>query len=192
MADAMPVGLPLNDISDNDADMDDSDAAAWLLTNTAVDRLPAADDLNVVFRAQPKPVRARHRVAYRTSLLVLVLSRFNRGAANLAHLHTVMWATRSARTRQMFSAWWNGRRFYANSTERFDPDLQITLNLALVDELVELAGSTRRIRLTSKGRELARLIEENSELLAIDKSFLGKLDQLSDAAMERKLGEVSR
>src|SRR5437870_4089809 len=66
--------------------------------------------MNVVFRLQPKPIQARHRVTYRTALLVLVLSRFNKNAAKLTNLHTVVWATRSKRTRQMFTAWWMGRR----------------------------------------------------------------------------------
>jgi hypothetical protein len=131
-------------------------------------------------------------VAYRTALVVLVLSHFNQGAARLTNLHTVMWATRTARTRRIFGAWWEGRRFYDSSTERLDPDLQITLNLALVDGLLEPAGQGRRVRLTDKGAELARLLESEPGLLRIEKKFLGGVERLSDASMDRRLGEVPR
>jgi hypothetical protein len=161
-----------------------------LASSTEVVAVPA--ELDIVFRTQPKQVEARHRVAYRTALVVLVLSRFNRHAAKLTNLHTVMWATRTARTRRTFSAWWNGRRFYNASTERLDPDLQITLNLAIVDGLVAPAGEGRRVQLTERGNELARLLDDEHELLAIEKKFLSALEPLSDASMERQLGEVRR
>src|SRR6266511_4363407 len=94
------------------------EAALWALATGSSQ--PDGDELRapVVFRSQPKPIDARHRVAYRTSLLVLTLSRFNRNAAKLANLHLLMWATRSARTRRLLSAWWSGRRFANTVTQR--------------------------------------------------------------------------
>lgn len=144
-----------------------------------------AAELDVVFRQQAKPVPARHRVAYRSAALVLVLSRFNQGAAAIPHLHTVMWSLRSPRTRQMFSAWWRGRRFAFTSTERIDPDLQVTLNLAVVDGLVTPTGKGRRVRLTGKGEALAARIEDEPELLTVEKAYLDGLGKLTDAAMKR-------
>jgi hypothetical protein len=166
------------------------EAAVSALAAASVDTEAVPSDVNIVFRQQPKPVEARHRIAYRTALLVLVLSRFNRGAAKLTNLHTVMWATRSARTRRMFSAWWSGRRFYNTATDRLDPDLQITLNLALVDGVIAPASKGTRVRLTDKGQELARLIDQETGLLAVEKLFLGTLQRISDASIENKLGEV--
>jgi len=168
------------------------DEATVLHLASSAEVVAVPSELDIVFRMQPKQVEARHRVAYRTALVVLVLSHFNRRAAKLTNLHTVMWATRSARTRRVFGAWWNGRRFYNASTERLDPDLQITLNLAIVDGLVAPAGEGRRVQLTKKGIELAHLLDGEPELLAIEKKFLGALEPLSDASMDRRLGEVQR
>jgi hypothetical protein len=149
-----------------------------------------AADLDIVFRRQPKPVVARHRLAYRTALVVLVLSRFNQGAAKLTNLHTLMWATRSSRTRRMFTSWWAGRRLYFTSADRIDPDLQVTLNLALVDGLIEPRANRSRIQLTDKGHDLATRIDAIHDLLVVEKAFLQHLDRLSDGAMERRLAEV--
>jgi hypothetical protein len=168
------------------------EATLWQLAAASDDAETVSPEVDIVFRRQPKLVEARHRVAYRTALVVLVLSRFNLGAARLTNLHTIMWATRTARTRRIFSAWWEGRRFHNSSTERLDPDLQITLNLALVDGLLEPAGQGTRVRLTDKGTELARLLDGEPALLHIEKRFLGGLQRLSDASMERRLGEVPR
>jgi hypothetical protein len=182
-------------VTDNSAgavELRDGEGALWQLAASSVDAEPVSAEVDIVFRRQPKPVEARHRIAYRTALVVLVLSHFNRGAAKLTNLHTIMWATRTSRTRRIFKAWWYGRRFYNSPTERLDPDLQITLSLALVDGLLTPAGNGTRIRLTDKGIELARFLEAEAGLLVIEKRFLGDLERLSDASMERKLGEVPR
>jgi hypothetical protein len=168
------------------------DAAVWSLAETSAQGESVSSSVEVVFRRQPKPVDARHRIAYRTALLVLVLSHFNRRAAKLTNLHTVMWATRSSRTRQMFKAWWSGRRTYNTTTDRLDPDLQVTLNLALIDGVIAPAGGGTRTRLTDKGTELARLIDDQPEVLTVEKTFLAGLTRLSDAEMERRLGETPR
>jgi hypothetical protein len=176
---------PSSDVLSRERD----EAALWALATGSSQ--PDGDELRapVVFRSQPKPIDARHRVAYRTALLVLTLSRFNRNAAKLANLHLLMWATRSARTRRLLSAWWSGRRFANTVTQRLDPDLQVTLNLALVDGLVEPAGADRqRVRLTDKGVALVGLIDAENELLAVEKAFLATLAPLSDAAVARHLG----
>jgi hypothetical protein len=164
------------------------DESAWSTASVRPD--VDTSDVNVFFRRQSKPVPARHRVAYRTALLVLVLSRFNQHAAKLTNVHTLMWATRTARTRRMFTAWWEGRRFYFTATDRIDPDLQVTLNLALVDGLIEPGTNRTRVQVAEKGRELARRMDELENLLVVEKAFLNSLERLSDGAMERRLTAV--
>lgn len=145
--------------------------------------------LAVTFRRQPRAVPARQRVAYRTSLLVLILSRFNQTAARLDNLHLLTWAARSGRTRTMLQRWWSGRRFISTSTVRMDPDLDLTIRLALADGLIQTAGSNRqRLKLTEKGESLARAIDEAPSLLSIEKAFLETLAPLSDGSVDRRLG----
>jgi hypothetical protein len=132
---------------------------------------------------------ARRRIAYRTSLLVLVLSRFNANAAKLEHVHLFMWATRTKRTRKMLSAWWAGRRFATTQLQRTDPDLLVTVRLAIADGLVGVKGQGRqRIYLTDKGADLAGAIDREEDLLSIEKNFLSSFPRLSDAAVARNLG----
>ena len=91
----------------------------------------------------------------------------------------------------MFSAWWSGRRAYNTITDRLDPDLQVTLNLALIDGVVEPAAAGTRTRLTDKGRELARLLERLShkKLVLIDTAGMGPRDgRLTEQLAALKLG----
>lgn len=150
---------------------------------------PANDSVEVVFRRQPRPVEARHRLAYRTSLLVLTLSFFNQNAARLDNLHVMTWATRSSRTRRMLLAWWSGRQFVGTSSVRMDPDLDLTLRLARADGLIEQAGASgQRLKLTDLGLRLADLIRGDVDVLVAEKEFLMRFGRLSDAVIDRQLG----
>ena len=151
----------------------------------------SADDLDVpiVFRRQARAVEARHRTIYRSALLILVLSRFNKDAARLDNLHLFVWATRSSRTRNMLRAWWSGKRFISTTSVRLDPDLDLSIRLARADRLVETAGTNRqRLRLTEKGQAFARLLDETANVLSEEKKFLDSFQALSDGSVDRKLG----
>lgn len=168
---------------------DRDEGVLWSLAASDADSEPENLAVPIVFRRQARPVEARRRVAYRTALLVLILAGFNRNAARIDNLHLLMWATRSARTRRLFEAWWSGRRFANTVTQRLDPDLEVTINLALVDGLVASTGSNReRVRLTEKGMQFATLINARSGLLNIEKEFIASLAVLSDAAVRQHLG----
>lgn len=165
------------------------DSVVWTLAATPGEPGDSSLLVPVVFRQQPRPLDARHRVAYRTALLMLILNRFNRSAARLDNLHLLTWATRSGRTRAIVQSWWAGRRPANIATQRLDPDLQVTLNLTLVDGLIHFTGARRdRVELTENGKSLARLIEDEPSLLDLEKHFLGSLGQLSDSKITRVLG----
>ncbi|RKR89529.1 hypothetical protein BDK92_3883 [Micromonospora pisi] len=161
----------------------------WALAAAA--SITEADGLQIPagFHKRPHAMDARRRIAYRTSLLVLILSRFNGKAAKLENVHLFMWATRTKRTRRMLSAWWAGRRFATAQLHRIDPDLLVTVRLAIADGLVGVKGQGRqRVYLSEKGVDLASAIDQEEELLATEKSFLASFPRLSDAAVARLLG----
>jgi hypothetical protein len=158
-------------------------AAATTLTEAEGVQIPAG------FHKRPHAIDARKRIAFRTALLVMVLSRFNGKAANLENVQLFIWASRTSRTRAMLMAWWAGRRFASTQLQRADPDLQVTARLAIVDGLVGVKGQgSRRLYLTEKGVALAEALDRESEVLSIEKRFLASFSRLSDAAVARHLG----
>jgi hypothetical protein len=167
------------------------DTASLNLGGVVTTRTPdeAFNDLSVTFTRRAAPVDARRRVVYRTALLVLVLSYFNRDAAHLSNLHLIMWGTRTARTRLLLRGIWSGRRYTFDTTVRIDPELQVTLNLAVRDGLVETQNTNlSRVRLTDNGRRYASAIRADENLLALEKQILDELSPLSDAAVARRIG----
>jgi hypothetical protein len=88
----------------------------------------------------------------------------------------------------MFSNWWAGRRYADTVTSRIDPELDVTLNLALVDGLIEPLSDRSRVRLSGKGSALAKLIEASEDTLLSEKAFLSQLPALSDTTITRRLG----
>lgn len=155
------------------------------MSNSSVDAIQTFDS-PVTFTSRPRMVRAEQRVAWRLSALALVLNRFNKKAASIQHLHIVGWALRSPRSRQAFLMFWEGKRTAGSLTDRFDPNLAVTLNLALAHGLIDLHSASRRVALTDDGAALASEIEGQPDLLRDVKSFLNSLgDKLSDAKIEK-------
>lgn len=178
-----------DDVPTAEAQDDRQGAVLWALAASAP--LAESEDLQVPagFHKRPQQVEARRRIAYRTSLLVLVLSRFNKQAAKLQNVHLFMWATRTGRTRRMLSAWWSGRRYVTTQLNRIDPDLQVTVRLAIADGLVRVGGQgNQRLYLTDEGSDLASAIVREEGILSTEKRFLASFPRLSDAAIARHLG----
>jgi hypothetical protein len=149
-------------------------------------------DAPVRFQRQPRPLPAEQRVAYRLAVLTLTLSRFRQSTASIQHLHLLGWATRTRRSRAMLLGWWDGRRFADTVTERLDPNLNVTLNLALVHGLVRVHGAQgKRVALTEQGAGLVNRVDADEKLLRTEKSFLEGLGQLSDARIASVLGRVA-
>ncbi len=142
-------------------------------------------DAPVVFTQRPRPLLAEHRVSYRLATIVLVLSRFRSATASLRSLHLISWAIRTRRSRSMLLAWWGGRRFADTVTERLDPALSVTLNLAISHGLVRLLPAGQRLQLTEAGAELARTVDGSEALLVTEKAFLEELMPLNDARVAR-------
>ena len=88
----------------------------------------------------------------------------------------------------MFKNWWEGRRYADTVTSRIDPELDVTLNLALVDALIEPLSDRKRVRLSQKGKALAELIVGAQDVLAVEKAFLSSLKPLSDSTITQHLG----
>jgi hypothetical protein len=143
----------------------------------------------VQFTRRPRLVRAEQRLGWRLGLVVIVLSRFNRTAGTVGHLHVLSWALRSQRSRQVFLAFWEGRRAAGEIVNRMDPSLPLTLSLAAAHGLIEVKDN-RRVGLTESGKALAKRIKSADDLFATELGYLDRLGSLRDARMERLLGPV--
>jgi hypothetical protein len=144
----------------------------------------------VMFQQYRSVLRVNERVAWRIPVLVLVVSKFRGQRASVANLHLMIWAMKSAVTRALISAWWEGRQPADLATIRTDPHLEVTLGLAAAEDLVAI-GRTGRVELTERGKEFAALIDGDSELMSIEKDLLRELAPLNESSILRHMGGAS-
>lgn len=114
------------------------------------------------------------RTAWRLSILCLLLQRGRANTLSLEHLHVLWWSIRTAKSRDLLLRWFDGARSPDELLVRFDPSLTVTLDLALGQGLVtrKTSGS---IRLATAGVSLATSINEQENLMVVEKAFLAAL-----------------
>ena len=143
------------------------------------------------FTNSPVLISVRNRLPWRTGLMCLILSSFNKGQARLDHLHLLTWAVDTDGTRELFRIWLSGARPMDRSTARIDPDLNRTISLAHGLGLVELTNSGK-VRLTEGGSALAAELNAVDAIFTVEKRYLGGLGPLNEARLNRVLGALAQ
>lgn len=146
--------------------------------------IPAAP----VFSSRKAGIPGEYRLAWRLSLLCLLLNRGRGRALAFDHLHVLWWATRSSRTRELMVRWFRGDKRPDELLVRFDPALSATVDLALGQGLV-LRESTGTVRLSEAGGKLAAAIENDASALVAEREFLATLPKSITQRQIRELLE---
>lgn len=128
----------------------------------------------VRFARRPDPVPADLRFHWRVAALVLVLHRCRSDTATLQQLHVLTWALRSEETRKTFIRWSTGDKRPDDVIVRYDPALSLSVDLATGFGLVERTDKGH-VTLSDTGERLAVAIENESQILIVEKSFLDLL-----------------
>jgi len=114
------------------------------------------------------------RVAWRLSILCILLQRGRAKTLALEHLHVLWWAVRSNESRNVFLRWFDGDKRPDEFLVRFDPSLTATVDLAIGQKLV-VSQASGAVQLTARGVDLASVVGADSEVLAVEKDFLARL-----------------
>ena len=114
------------------------------------------------------------RIAWRLSVLCLLLRRGRANTLALEHLHVLWWSVRSEATRSLLLRWFKGEGRPDEMLVRFDPSLSVTLDLALGQHLAEITDSGA-VRLTANGAALADAVLVQDDALVEEKTFLSAL-----------------
>lgn len=144
-------------------------------------------DALVRFQGNRTVLPASNRVVWRMSLLVLTLGKFRGQTASVRSLHLISWALRGGRTSNMLRSWLTGRAIPDLVTSRIDPQLDMTLRLAAAEGLITMT-TNGRAGLTDRGRELAAVLDGDSEVLEAEKSLLRDIAPLNDSSLARRMG----
>ncbi|GAA3804033.1 hypothetical protein CSO01_02450 [Cellulomonas soli] len=153
----------------------------------ALDPAHSAADAVVVFSISRAPLRVSERIAWRLSLIVLVLSKCRGQAASAQTLHNLSWALQNSATRALARQWWESPESADLATMRTDPRLATTITIAAAEDLLAIAPSGR-VELTDRGREFGAMIDSDESLMSQEKALLRDLAPLNDRQVMLRLG----
>lgn len=126
------------------------------------------------FTRRDENIPGDSRVAWRLSVLALLLVRGRSNTLALEHLHVLWWAIRSSTSRDIFLRWISGERRPDELLVRFDPSLTLTVDLAQGQGLVVI-GPSGSVQLTAGGLSFALAIGQATGVLEAEKAFLQDL-----------------
>lgn len=133
-------------------------------------------DLDVPFKfnLRSTPLPADLRPAWRVALVLLILFHSRGQKATLQKLHVLNSAMRTPGTRQVFIEYVEGKARRDEVIPRVEPGLNRAVNFARGEKLVEIEKG-KNYRLTPKGLEAAKEIDNSKECLEIEKAFLRRV-----------------
>jgi hypothetical protein len=126
------------------------------------------------FQRRAENIPGDFRTAWRVTVLCLLLRHCRADSAPVGQLHTLWWAIRSARSRDLFLRWYEGEKSPDELLVRFDPSVDVTIDLAVGAGLVvrEASGA---IKLADPGRNLADRVGAEDGVLTEEKRFLSSM-----------------
>lgn len=142
-------------------------------------------DARIQFRTRTEPIPGDFRTAWRVAALCLILRHSRADSAPVEQLHTLWWAIRSEHTRNLFLKWHEGSKSPDELLVRFDPSVDVTIDLTLGAELASREPSGT-IKLTPTGKSFADDIAQGSSLVA-ERAFL---QSLSGRVTQRQIRDL--
>lgn len=132
---------------------------------------PLLPERQFAFRPRPFALPGEQRIAWRLSLIVLVLASSRGQRSSLARLHIICDALRSSERIERFGLIVTKQRAVRSWIPRVDPALGRAIDIGIGEGLIERSES--RYHLTTKGSLLAaQLSAKDTELLLDQRNFL--------------------
>lgn len=134
------------------------------------------------FTQRPIPLPVEYRPMYKIALIVLVLKLCCRGeTSNLIKLHLFSWAFTSKKNMKELQDYVASNFKTDFSVWGIEPALNRALQLAVAENICEILHG-KNYKLTEKGNKFFEMIEQDSQLFDVEKSFLAFIgkNQITD------------
>lgn len=132
-------------------------------------------DDSFVFRSRPKAIPGDLRPLWRISVILLILELASRGGkSSLSRMHVLNWAIRTLENQQNLLQILNGTMSPNSIIVRIEPSLNRALEFAHSEGLIDYI-SGKRIQLSESGRVSVKIILDQQDLLASERTFLTKI-----------------
>lgn len=123
-----------------------------------------------VFRQSGTPVEPELRPVWRIALITLILSLLSSGnKANAKKIQVLCSLISSSDKRKKYFT--PAKNFFDNFNVRFDPLVDRAIDLGIGEKIFEL-DSSKSIKLTKKGLEFSKKIEDDHDVFTNEKGFI--------------------
>jgi hypothetical protein len=153
------------------------------------DELTKLFEVPFTFVERPQPVPGVLRPGWRIPTVLMLIRKCWGSRASLEQLHVLNWAIRDPAARDTFLGFWRGEVDPDEAVVRYEPALNRAIDLAVGLHLLDWTGA-RRLALTDEGRELLAEIDQDEDVLAEEKEFLGEFTSpITQAGVQMLLGK---
>lgn len=126
------------------------------------------------FRKRRLPINTDYRPMYKIGLIVSILDKVCIGnKSSLNKLHFFIWSLKSEKNRELIKTFLDSNDATAIISWGAEPALNKALSFCIAEELLSLISD--RYVLTLKGKELAKKINKDEQLLTDEKVFLNQI-----------------
>lgn len=132
--------------------------------------LPSLPNTSFRFRSRPFSLPGEQRIAWRVSLVVVVLTKSRAARSSLARIHLVCDALRTRERMERFEHVLKGDAAPVTWIPRIDPALGRAIDIGLGEQLLDRVKD--KYQLTEVGKKLADQLIADDEILVDEKSFL--------------------
>lgn len=140
----------------------------------------------IVFDAKPDAVPYNYRISYKASQLCLILHKCSRRGCSLIKLHMISFALGSKNGMDKLRSFAESDNI-ANPVVLFDPAVNRAITFAIADGFIG-QQKNGNYKLTDKGKDLVATIEQDEQLMVVEKQ---ELSCLAKNLTEMKIDDLS-
>ena len=148
----------------------------------------------LAFHARPKSVPGDLRISWRLSMTLLALHYCRRQRASFIKLHILNGALRSRVARERLIEFLNDTFDYEACTIRVEPAFSRNLDILIGTGLAEWLVASERlsVQMTSRGVEVAKVIDAKDDLFTDEKEFLTTIGRRVTEQIVQRLVSTGR
>lgn len=130
--------------------------------------------IEIIIAPKSNYIPLYYQPIYKVAQLLLILdTNSNRRSASISFLHTIAWAMRSEENTQLLLDLKNKKREHLVDWS-YEPIMGKVISIALINKYCKLLSSNGKIKLTSKGASLIKIIRQ-ANLFEEERNTLNKI-----------------
>lgn len=144
----------------------------------------------IIFEPKSEAVPYNYRISYKMGQVSLIMDKCCRGGCSLIKLHMITTAMYSEKDKELLIRFLD-EKILTYTTIRFDPSINRLVKFAIFDKII-IQQKNGLLKLTEKGKLLAKSINADKDLMKAEKVFLTRIStKLSEDSIKHLMKDWS-